>query len=299
MHPPKPISEKSENKISNLLFSILLFFFAGYWFFDGDLVFVLILILVIIIHELGHFLAMKYVGYENLKMVFIPLLGAVVKSDKPSPSQRARTLVTIAGPFPGIIIGLVLYALGTQYSIDILIPASIVFLGLNLFNLIPLMPLDGGRLTQTLFFNSNDKIQRVFSILSIAGLLFIAWYLEDYIFLIIPALIAFSLKNSIKLQKLKQNLTNNGINCNRDYDELTDKEYWELRMAVIASYQSLQNLDAESYENSKQEQMANNIVRSIMIPISENDMKNSERAIYTFLWLAFLIVPVLILFLLR
>lgn len=295
MYPPKPIIEKSQNKITNLLFSVLLFFGAGYLFFDGDLVFILILILVLGIHEFGHFIVMKYFGYENLKMMFIPLLGAVVTSDKPSPSQRARTLVLIAGPFPGIIIGLILYVLGTYYNLDRLIPASIVFIGLNLFNLIPLMPLDGGQLTQTLFFRSNDKIQKTFSILSIIGLSMIAMFMEDYILLIIPALVAFNLKNTLQLQKFKEGIAKDGIDCNKDFDQLTDKEYWKIRMTAIASYRNLQNLDPGNYGDSKQEKIVNNIIKSIMNPSPENDIKNTERVIYTCLWLVFLIVPLIIL----
>ena len=61
------------------------------------------------IHELGHFFAMKYFHYKDLGIFFIPLLGAYVSGSKREVSQKQSAIILLAGPLPGIIIGIALY----------------------------------------------------------------------------------------------------------------------------------------------------------------------------------------------
>lgn len=101
------------------------------------------------IHELGHVFAFKILGYKVSAPVFIPFLGAVVFG--PIPKDRSEeALVGIGGPW-----------LGTFGAILCIIPFLITghpiwamggLLGtyINLFNMIPLRPLDGGRITQAI-----------------------------------------------------------------------------------------------------------------------------------------------------
>jgi stage IV sporulation protein FB len=68
----------------------------------------------------------------------------------------------LAGPLPGIIIGMALLFLYHQNSNENYYFAALGFLLLNLFNLLPVSPLDGGQFMETMFFSGNQIIQSAF-----------------------------------------------------------------------------------------------------------------------------------------
>lgn len=100
---------------------------------------------VILLHEIGHYLAMKKFGYRNLKIFFIPFFGGAAHGQNFSITSWKKAIVSLAGPVPGIILGALLYFLGTQ--IPELMPDLklyiLVLILINSFNLLPVAPLDG------------------------------------------------------------------------------------------------------------------------------------------------------------
>ena len=76
---------------------------------QDQFLFLMNLLIVLVIHEMGHFIAMKVFKYQNVRMLFIPLMGAFVQGKKSNYSQKQSLIVLIAGPFPGIIIGNLLF----------------------------------------------------------------------------------------------------------------------------------------------------------------------------------------------
>src|SRR5690554_7513452 len=70
-----------------------------------DYYLIAILLGVLLFHELGHFLMMKIFNYEELNMLFSPFMGAMVSGKKKEYSQIESSLMIIAGPIPGIILG--------------------------------------------------------------------------------------------------------------------------------------------------------------------------------------------------
>jgi Zn-dependent protease len=105
-------------------------------------------------HEYGHVLALKRYGHELKWPVYIPFLGALVFAPKFN-DRREEAVVAIMGPFAGFILALVLYLSyffvpqESTYAM-ILLAGAYIGVYLNLFNLIPIGSLDGGRVTQTL-----------------------------------------------------------------------------------------------------------------------------------------------------
>ncbi|MBS1577257.1 MAG: hypothetical protein JST09_18310, partial [Bacteroidetes bacterium] len=76
-YPSKPELEENKNKANawlRSLSSLVLYFLIGYFFFNRNWILVLILTAVVVIHEMGHFLAMKLYKYTELGIFFIPLL---------------------------------------------------------------------------------------------------------------------------------------------------------------------------------------------------------------------------------
>ncbi len=119
-------------------------FFGVYWGTYGWK-FALGLVLSIYVHEMGHIASLRHYGIPASAPMFIPGLGAFVrlKAHPPTTAQDAR--VGLAGPVWGT--GAAVATLGLYQLTGDGLYASLVHAGavLNLFNLIPLWQLDGGR----------------------------------------------------------------------------------------------------------------------------------------------------------
>ena len=115
--------------------------FGGYTLIWGWR-FALGLIVLIFIHEMGHFLEAWREHLRPSWPVFIPFLGAYVKHTRGNPWQTAR--VAIAGPIVGGLAALVFFLAGRADGSGLLVALGYFGFVLNLINLIPFGILDGG-----------------------------------------------------------------------------------------------------------------------------------------------------------
>jgi Zn-dependent protease len=99
-------------------------------------------VLLIFLHEMGHFVEAARERLSPSWPVFIPFLGAYVRHTRGNPWQTAR--VAIAGPILGGAAALACFAIGEARGSDLLIALGYFGFVLNLFNLIPIGILDGG-----------------------------------------------------------------------------------------------------------------------------------------------------------
>jgi Zn-dependent protease len=100
------------------------------------------LVLLIFLHEVGHYLEAKREGLNPKLPVFVPFLGAYVKYTRGNPWQTVR--VAIAGPIFGGLAALVCYGIGRAQGSDLFLALAYFGFFLNLFNLIPVGIFDGG-----------------------------------------------------------------------------------------------------------------------------------------------------------
>lgn len=234
---PKPILEENKkNWLRKSVISLVIYAFLFYTIFDKNISYMAGLLVVLLIHELGHFFAMKLFNYNNVKLFFIPLLGAYVSGKKTVISQRQMSIVILAGPLPGIIIGFCLFIVTIFNPNEQMAMLANIFLFLNLFNLLPFMPLDGGRLIEVLFLKQNHNIRTIFTIISIIGLAIFSLTSQNLFFLIIPISMAFELIMEIKNQKIRNYLTAEYINYTVSYNDLTDTNYWLIRDCILLSF---------------------------------------------------------------
>jgi Zn-dependent protease len=104
------------------------------------------LVALLFIHEMGHALVMKMKGIPIRGMIFIPLLGAAVLMRQMPKNAKDEAEVGIAGPVAGAIAASVCLLIAQANPGGIWAPLAYFGFFLNLFNLIPIVPFDGGRI---------------------------------------------------------------------------------------------------------------------------------------------------------
>jgi Zn-dependent protease len=135
-------------KVALPLLSILASFGAYALLFGWQ--FGLGIIVLLFVHEMGHFIVIRGKGLPASLPVFIPLLGAFVAMRKMPLTVRDEAEIGIAGPIAGTVAGVVCLWLYAQLGLEIMLPLAYFSFFLNLLNLIPVSPLDGARVTSAI-----------------------------------------------------------------------------------------------------------------------------------------------------
>jgi Zn-dependent protease len=128
---------------AKFLFSIFISFgvylwIGGPWFAFG-------LIVLLFVHEMGHVVEAKRQGLPVSAPMFIPLMGALITLKQNPRDAWHEARLALAGPILGSVGAAAFYVAGIAADSNRL--KAIAFLGffINLFNLLPIVPLDGGR----------------------------------------------------------------------------------------------------------------------------------------------------------
>ena len=102
-------------------------------------------VLLLFIHEMGHVVQLRREGIKASAPMFIPFLGAAVMMKSMPDDALAEARVGLAGPVLGTAGAAVCLAIGEAINSDLLRALAYVAFFLNLINLIPVVPFDGGR----------------------------------------------------------------------------------------------------------------------------------------------------------
>lgn len=297
---PKPELEEPKTKMNvwvKSAFSLLLYLAIGYFFFSSNWIFLLIITIIIVFHELGHFVAMKYFKYNDLGIFFIPLLGAYVSGNKQEVSQRQSAIILLAGPVPGIIVGIALLLipgsdsimLSDTISLDEVAKASIF---LNLLNLLPIYPLDGGQLLHRLFLDNSQLIGRIFLIVSAALLTWVAFGSGIYPLLIFPFMMITRLIREMQHERIEKKIEADGIDLVKTYDEITAEEYWRIRNVLIKHYPQLRDIKpSPPYEVSPKEDQVINMIQGLLQRNVIQDLSLGAKFLIMLIWVGCFVAP--------
>ena len=300
LFPPKfEKKEQGTNVWLKSIVSLALYLVLGYYIFHSFII-LLLITAIIILHEMGHFLAMKYFRYSELGIFFIPLLGAYVSGSKREVSQKESAIILLAGPLPGIILGIILYFLylndpslslaGISFEY-----ISLLFIILNLLNLIPVYPLDGGQLLNRVFLEDESVLSKIFVFLSAAFLIWVAWKLNFWILLIFPAMMLLRMIGDTKLNSVEKKIEEEGINLDTSYKELPDKDYWRIRNVLIAEHPGFKEFTTSPpYEYSPREEKIMTTIESLLHRHLIQDVSIAGKIFILLIWVAAFAAPWLI-----
>lgn len=291
----KPVLEKVKVR-SNwglTLFSVLLFALSFLYLFADELDFIFYLVLVLFLHESGHYLLMKLFKYQDLRMLFIPLMGAFVQGSKKHYSQKESFLVIAAGPFPGVVFGLILLFLANQYQQTWLLELSFLFLFLNVINLLPIDPLDGGQLFKLFVRQKRDLFLLLFALLSSLLMISVGYIIDSWILLAFGFLMSFKVRSFQRNYQLRQILDQQGIDYELNYEDLSDQDYHRLKTVILEENPKLKSMH-DAHGPAVQEVVASHVNAVLSVPITR-DASLLFRILLICSWLLLISLPVFLL----
>ncbi|WP_072396319.1 site-2 protease family protein [Hyphomicrobium sp. CS1GBMeth3] len=181
----------------------------GYLF---DWIFAAILLLLLIVHEAGHALAMRWVGLPVQGIYFIPFLGGVAVAAAPHRSEGERGFVALMGPGLSLLsTGAFLvtaYATGEQLFLHLAFASAV----LNGLNLAPVLPLDGGHVLDSALSASDPEFVAIINMLALMIGIGASVYLGWYVLTVLLLLTAPVLVHSGKAKRRAELITPAGRN---------------------------------------------------------------------------------------
>ncbi len=300
VYPPKyEKPEQTSNIWLKSVFSLALYLVLGYYIFHSFKM-LLMITAIVMFHELGHFFAMKYFRYKDLGIFFIPLLGAYVSGTKREVSQKESAIILLAGPLPGIILGIIMYLLyennpllhvaGISYYT---ISLSLVIL--NLINLIPVYPLDGGQLLNRVFLDEESWISKGFVFLSAGFLCWVALFAMKppfYPLLLFPAMMLLRYVGDTKLKSVEKKIETEGIDMDKSYEELPDNDYWAIRNILITEHQAFKDIQlSPPYVYDAKEEKIMTTIKSLLHRHLMQDVSIAGKIFLVLIWAAAIASP--------
>ncbi len=164
----------------------------------------LVLVAVIFFHELGHYLAMRLFDYRDTTIFFIPFLGAAATGRKDRPSLPEEMIILLAGPMPGLLLGALLaLPFSSVPSSQIGRSVILMLVSVNLFNLLPIFPLDGGRIVHALLFAGRPWLDAAFKVLAVASFAALGVFSREPVVVIIALLVAMTIPLGFRTSRME------------------------------------------------------------------------------------------------
>lgn len=137
------------------------------WLFSFQ--FALALIACLVFHEYGHVKAMKYFGMKTKGIYLVPFLGGLALSDEKINTRWQDVVISIMGPMFGLVLSVILLAIYLATGEMFFAGLAVFNAFLNLFNLLPILPLDGGHILKSISFSMNSVAGIVLCTAAAAG----------------------------------------------------------------------------------------------------------------------------------
>ena len=292
LYPEKPQLQKQvvRSNWGLTVFTIVLFIAVFLSLYSDRADFVFFLVFVLLVHEFGHFSMMKRFNYDNVRMLFIPLMGAFVQGSKERYSQKESLLVVIFGPFPGIILGSIGLYLSGVYQLDWLLLLSFIFIFVNAINLLPIDPLDGGQILKLLVIRQRDLYLMVFALISSLTLIVVGFLMKDWLVAGFGFLMGIRVRAMQKNYQLRKELNELHVNYISTYEELSNRDYHMIKQVLIKDKPILAELDEFSMEEGNTI-LASHVSELLIAPIHK-DLSWVGKISLFIAWILLFAIPI-------
>jgi len=168
----------------------------------------IMLVGIVLVHESGHAVAMRWFGYRDMSMFFIPFVGAIVTGEPKDLPAWKQAIILFAGPLPGLLAGVAILVLNAVHPL----PTSDInwrtlaemAIAINFFNLLPFSPLDGGQLMDISLFSRWPVSRLAFAVLSACALVAIAIGLKTPSMLFVALVLAMGMRSQYRIMRLQR-----------------------------------------------------------------------------------------------
>lgn len=148
------------------------------WLFSWQ--FAVIVIFSLVIHEYGHVWAMRAVGIPTRGFYLIPFVGGAAVPERAFASRLEEHFVAISGPVFGLAQAVFLYGLFVTFGHPFLGAVAAWIAVLNLFNMIPITPLDGGRIVKSATMSVGSRLGMTVLMLGIFAAIVLMFWLKSW-----------------------------------------------------------------------------------------------------------------------
>jgi stage IV sporulation protein FB len=297
--PTKP-SLNALNKAVNwprIVFIIALLFLFSTFFNTINYVFLIEVMIVLFIHELGHYLTMLLLKVKSQGLFFMSFLNKLTKDLSFSQSQKEQVIINLMGPIPGLIIGMVCLLFIREDAInEILLEIGVLFLLVNLINILPLDPFDGGRVFQALFFKNRERYKLYFTLFSSFLIILFGILSGVWLAIIFGLLMGLKVRSAQKNIELHDLLNREDVDFKKEYKELSDKEYWKIRSIFLEQNPKIKEIIPNGFTLWENERLLMEQVNQILRIKLKSDLSFAGKILVIIIVAFMIYLPLQIIF---
>jgi membrane-associated protease RseP (regulator of RpoE activity) len=202
--------------------------------------------------------------------------------------------VVSAGPFPGLYIGIVLLILSSVYKLDWLVELSFLFLFLNIINLLPIDPLDGGQLFKLMVNRKRDLFLLIFALLSSLTLIGFGFLINSWLMVVFGFFMAIKIRSIQRNYIIRKKLDEQNVNYVSTYEELPNRSYALIRDVVVDETPALKKY-LEISEESNDDVLASHVNSVLIAPITY-DVSKIVKFFFVVFWIFSISLPFILVF---
>lgn len=167
----------------------------------------LLLAAVVLFHELGHYVAMRAFSYKDTSIFFLPFFGGATIGAKENVKPAEEMIVLLAGPVPGLIAGIAMVLAGWAES-GFGREAALLLISLNALNLLPIFPLDGGRIARSLVFSRSVALDVIFQLGAVVVCFLGAWAAGSWLIALPGLFTLLGLSRTVRVSRIAARVNN-------------------------------------------------------------------------------------------
>ncbi|WP_027418572.1 zinc metalloprotease [Crocinitomix catalasitica] len=262
------------------LFIILLMVLVLSAFQSVNYIFFLEVILVLLVHEFGHYFIMFFFKIKTQGLFFMSFLNKLTAGFKFSDSQWKSVWINLMGPLPGLLIGIAIFSVAVNgEEMEVLLELSLLFLAVNVVNILPLDPFDGGRIIDVMFFGNSEKKKLYLTLISSLLIILTGIYFEVWPVTIFGLLMGLKVRSTQKKMNLHARLSDEEIDFNKEYEDLSDAEYWKIRAVFLNENPKIKSIIPEGFQVWENEKLLMDQVNQLLKTNTKNDMSIMSKVI--------------------